>query len=92
MEPGPGQWVPVPEGEAVSVPRKPKIGIAEQVARVVVGEAFVLFGIAVLSGGPAFWGFVGAVVAVAAGLDLVVTGALGYRPPYATLAHVPRGR
>ena len=74
----------------MSGPRKENIGMAERVGRVVLGDALVFLGIAVLSGGPAFWGLVGAVLVVAAGIDLVITGARGYCPLYARLGHVPK--
>lgn len=70
--------------------RKQNIANPERVARVVLGAALAALGVVVLAGGPAFWGLVGAVVAVAAGLDLVITGARGYCPLYARLGHVPR--
>lgn len=71
-------------------PRKQNIGNAERVGRVIVGAGLVILGIVVFAGSPAFWGFVGAVLAAAIGLDLAVTGARGYCPLYARLGHVPR--
>ena len=65
------------------------IGPQERVARIVVGLVGVIVGIGVLTGAP---GAVVAVLAVllgVAGLDLVVTGALGHCPLYARLGHVP---
>jgi uncharacterized membrane protein HdeD (DUF308 family) len=65
------------------------IGPQERVARIVVGLVGVVVGIVVLTGSP---GAVVAVLAVllgVAGLDLVVTGALGHCPLYARLGHVP---
>ena len=65
------------------------IGPQERVARIVVGLVGVVVGIVVLKGSP---GAVVAVLAVllgVAGLDLVVTGALGHCPLYARLGHVP---
>lgn len=65
------------------------VGPGERVARIVVGLLGVIAGIVMLTGAP------GAVVAVLAvllglaGLDLVVTGALGHCPLYARLGHVP---
>jgi len=64
------------------------IGPQERVARIVVGLVGVVVGIVVLTGSP---GAVVAVLAVllgVAGLDLVVTGALGHCPLYARLGHV----
>ena len=62
----------------MSGPPKQNIANAERVGRVVLGDASVFLGIAVLAGGPAFWAFLGTVLAVAAGLDLDITGARGY--------------
>jgi len=65
------------------------IGPQERVARIDVGLVGVVVGIVVLTGSP---GAVVAVLAVllgVAGLDLVVTGALGHCPLYARLGHVP---
>jgi uncharacterized membrane protein HdeD (DUF308 family) len=65
------------------------IGPPERVARIVVGLVGVIVGILVLTGAP---GAVVAVLAVllgVAGLDLVVTGALGHCPLYARFGHVP---
>ena len=64
------------------------IGPQGRVARIVVGLVGVVVGILVLTGSP---GAVVAVLAVllgVAGLDLVVTGALGHCPLYARLGHV----
>ncbi|HEY5114140.1 MAG TPA: DUF2892 domain-containing protein [Nakamurella sp.] len=65
------------------------IGPQERVARIDVGLVGVVVGIVVLTGSP---GAVVAGLAVllgVAGLDLVVTGALGHCPLYARLGHVP---
>ena len=70
--------------------RTQNIANPERVARVMIGAALAVLGVAVFAGGPAFWGFVGAVLAVVAGLDLVITGARGYCPLYARLGHVPK--
>lgn len=74
----------------MSATRKQNIGNAERLGRVVIGAALAILGFAVLFNGPAFWALVGAIVAVAAGVDLFVTGARGYCPLYARLGHVPR--
>lgn len=68
------------------------IGNGERAGRVVVGAALAALGVVVLFGGPAFWGLVGAILAVAVGIDLVVTGARGYCPLYARFGHVRRAR
>ncbi|WP_370327584.1 hypothetical protein [Euzebya sp.] len=53
--------------------RKQSIANPERGARVVVGAGLAVLGVVVFTGGPALWAFVGALLAVAAGLDLVVT-------------------
>lgn len=74
----------------MSTTRKQNIGNAERVGRVVIGAALAILGLVVLFNGPAFWGLVGAIVALAVGVDLIVTGARGYCPLYARLGHAPR--
>jgi len=66
------------------------IANGERVGRIVLGAALAVLGIVVVAGGPAFWGWVGALLALGAGIDLIVTGARGYCPLYARLGHVPR--
>ena len=66
------------------------IGNAERVGRVVLGAALAVLGIVVVVAGPGLWGWVGALLALGAGIDLIVTGARGYCPLYARLGHVPR--
>jgi len=70
--------------------RKINIGAPERVARVLLGGAAAVLGVAALAGGPGIWALVGSVLLIAAGLDFVVTGATGYCPLYARLGHVPR--
>jgi uncharacterized membrane protein HdeD (DUF308 family) len=65
------------------------IGPQERVARIVVGLVGVVVGIVVLTGSPGAVVVVLAVLLGVAGLDLVVTGALGHCPLYARLGHVP---
>lgn len=74
----------------MSATRKQNIGNAERVGRVVIGAALAILGVVVLFSGPAAWGLIGALVALAAGIDLIVTGARGYCPLYARLGHMPR--
>jgi drug/metabolite transporter (DMT)-like permease len=71
-------------------PREQNIGNVERVGRVVIGAAVAVLGVVVLAASPGFWGLAGALVAIAAGLDFVITGARGYCPLYARLGHVPR--
>ena len=71
--------------------RRPKINITpvERIARVLAGLAGVLAGAILLAthGGVALT--VAAALLVLAGLDLVVTGAIGHCPLYRRLGHVP---
>lgn len=71
--------------------KRPEINIspAERVARVIVGGAVATAGLVLLgSAGGAVAGAL-EVLLVLAGLDLVVTGALGFCPLYRKLGHVP---
>ncbi len=61
----------------------------ERVARIVVGASAAIAAIVLLSTGPGAVALVLEVLLVLAGLDLVVTGALGHCPLYARLGHVP---
>ena len=68
---------------------------AERVARVVVGTIAAVAGLVLLGSADGPVAVVLEILLVAAGLDLVVTGALGHCPLYAKLGHVPaslRGR
>lgn len=71
--------------------RRPVVNItpAERAGRVVLGLAAVIAGIALLISASAAWIVVLEVLLVLAGLDLVVTGALGHCPLYHRLGHVP---
>jgi hypothetical protein len=72
--------------------KRPQINIttSERVGRIALGGAAAATGIVVLlsAGGPL--AIVLLTLLVLAGLDLVVTGALGHCPLYAKLGHVPR--
>jgi len=70
--------------------RQVNITPAERVGRVVLGLAAVVTGVVLLiSAGPAVAVLL-EVLLIAAGLDLVVTGALGHCPLYAKLGHTPK--
>lgn len=75
---------------AVSTRPAQNISKGERAGRIVVGAALALLGVLVALEGPAFWGWLGALLAVGAGGDLVVTGVRGYCPLYARLGHRPR--
>lgn len=72
--------------------RRPIVNItpAERAGRIVLGALAVVGGIALLgSAGGAFVAVL-EVLLVLAGLDLIVTGALGHCPLYKKLGHMPR--
>lgn len=61
----------------------------ERVARILVGLLGVLGGSLLLAGAGSATTVVLEVLVIVAGLDLVVTGALGHCPLYKKLGHVP---
>ena len=72
--------------------RRPQINItpAERIGRIVLGGAAAIAGVLLLiSASSALVGILDTLL-VLAGLDLVVTGALGHCPLYKKLGHVPR--
>ena len=72
--------------------KRPPINItpAERVARVAVGIAGVAAGTVLLAQAGGAVAVVLEVLLLLAGLDMVVTGALGHCPLYKRLGHVPR--
>ena len=62
---------------------------AERLARVVIGAAGAIAGVVLLVSSGIGLGILEALL-VLAGLDLVVTGALGHCPLYRRLGYVPR--
>ena len=68
---------------------KVNITPAERTARVVIGGLGVLVGVVLLASAPGVVAVALALLLVVAGLDLVVTGALGHCPLYARLGHMP---
>ena len=62
---------------------------AERVARIIIGGFGALAGIMLLAGASSALAVALELLLVLAGLDLVVTGALGHCPLYAKLGHVP---
>lgn len=62
---------------------------AERIARIVVGGLGALAGFVLLASASGVLAVVLELLLVVAGLDLVVTGALGHCPLYARLEHVP---
>ena len=62
---------------------------AERLGRIVIGVLGALTGVVLLTGATSALGVTLEVLLVLAGLDLVVTGALGHCPLYSKLGHVP---
>lgn len=63
---------------------------AERLGRIGLGLAAIVTGIVLLAGATSLLAVVLEVLLVLAGLDLLVTGALGHCPLYQKLGHVPR--
>jgi hypothetical protein len=61
----------------------------ERTARVLVGGLGAFAGVVLLASASGIVAVVLALLLVVAGLDLVVTGALGHCPLYARLGHMP---
>ena len=72
--------------------RRPIVNIspAERVGRILVGSVGVIGGVLLLAASPTAGIAVLEVLLVLAGVDLVVTGALGHCPLYKRLGHTPR--
>jgi hypothetical protein len=76
---------------AVRVPRWRTVNITpvERSGRVLLGLAAAFAGVVLLLGASSVIAVVLEVLLVAAGADLIVTGALGHCPLYAALGHLP---
>lgn len=72
--------------------RRPTVNITplERVGRVLIGAAAAVAGILLLTSPASVLAVVFEVLLITAGLDLVVTGALGHCPLYRRLGYVPR--
>ena len=72
--------------------RRPTINITprERAGRVALGGTGALAGILLLASASGAVAVVLALLLVLSGLDLVVTGALGFCPLYRKLGHIPR--
>ncbi|MDA8069461.1 MAG: DUF2892 domain-containing protein [Actinomycetota bacterium] len=72
--------------------RRPEINISpvERSGRGTIGAAAAAFGLVLLSSASGAAAIVLLVLLVLAGLDLIVTGALGHCPLYARLGRTPR--
>ena len=71
--------------------RRPEINItpAERAGRIAIGALAAIVGVVLLGSAGGALAVVLEVLLVLAGLDLVVTGALGHCPLYHKLGHVP---
>jgi hypothetical protein len=72
--------------------KRPEINLTtrERAARIAFGAAAAITGLALVASASGALAVVLVALLVLAGLDLVVTGALGHCPLYAKLGHVPR--
>ena len=72
--------------------RRPEINTTppERGGRIVLGAAAAITGVLMLASGSGALAVVLLALLALAGLDLVVTGALGHCPLYARFGHVPR--
>jgi hypothetical protein len=66
------------------------ISPAERAARIVVGLVGVVGGATLLTGAGSTLAIVLEFLLILAGLDLIVTGAIGHCPLYQKLGHVPK--
>ena len=71
--------------------RRPSVNItpAERLGRIAIGLATIVVGAILLASASSAIAVIFEVLLVAAGADLVVTGAMGHCPLYAKLGHVP---
>jgi hypothetical protein len=72
--------------------RRPEINITpfERAGRILFGAAAAIVGVVLLAGGGQTLAVVLEALLVLAGLDLVVTGALGHCPLYHKLGYTPK--
>jgi len=63
---------------------------AERAGRILIGAAAAITAVVLLASAGSILAVVLEVLLLAAGVDLVVTGALGHCPLYKKLGHVPR--
>ncbi|MGE0308053.1 MAG: DUF2892 domain-containing protein [Acidimicrobiia bacterium] len=66
------------------------ISAPERFGRIVLGSLAALAGVVLLVGAGSVVAVVLELLLIAAGLDLIVTGALGHCPLYQKLGHIPR--
>ena len=72
-------------------PHRPSINITpvERIGRIAIGLTAIIVGALLLASAASTLAVVLEVLLIAAGLDLVVTGALGHCPLYQRISHVP---
>ena len=72
--------------------RRPSVNVTpiERVGRVAIGLAAVIAAVVLLTAAGSALAVALEALLIAAGLDLVVTGALGHCPLYQRLGHIPR--
>ena len=72
--------------------KRPEINLtpSERAGRVLIGGAAAIAGVVLLASAGGALAIVLETLLVLAGLDLLVTGAIGHCPLYAKLGHVPR--
>ncbi len=70
--------------------RTVNISHTERIGRVLVGVAGIIAGIVLLASAGSALSVVLELLLVAAGLDMLITGATGHCPLYQRLGHVPR--
>lgn len=70
--------------------RTVNISTTERAGRVVMGLVAIVAGVVLLTTAGSIAGLVLRVLLVAAGLDLLVTGATGHCPLYQKLGHLPK--
>ena len=69
---------------------KVNISPGERAGRIVAGLVGIAAGVALLAGSPTAIAAVLEILLIAAGADLLVTGAIGHCPLHQKLGHVPR--
>ena len=70
--------------------RTVNISPSERAGRILIGVAAILAGAVLLSSAGSVLAVVLKLLLVAAGLDMLITGALGHCPLYQKLSHVPK--
>jgi hypothetical protein len=84
------QQVRIARAGAIPTWRTVNITVPERWGRVLIGIAAIVAGVLLLAGAGSVLAVVLEVLLVAAGVDLLVTGALGHCPLYCRLGYLPR--